>query len=201
MLLDTERLCLEVETRLCAMHGLEYTTQDRAHVLGLDVRHACAWLARRFGLPRTAIASLERLYEDLLCAAIEREAAPLPGAMELVAALRAAGLPLGVASNSRRRVVELALRVAGMHESFGAIVAADDVESPKPAPDAYLLACHLLDIPPTSALALEDSKVGMRAALTAGLDCWLVIGHSSATAYQGEPAEIEVRLLGDLLAA
>ena len=49
------------------------------------------------------------------------------------------------------------------------MVTADDVPRPKPAPDAYFEACRRLGITPSTAVALEDSSVGISAARLAGL--------------------------------
>jgi len=52
---------------------------------------------------------------------------------------------------------------------FDVIVCGEDVEHKKPAPDAYLKAVRLLDIPPRSCLAIEDSRNGLVAASRAGV--------------------------------
>ena len=41
----------------------------------------------------------------------------------------------------------------------------------KPAPDIYLLTLSRLACPPENALAVEDSRHGMQAAIAAGLRC------------------------------
>jgi HAD superfamily hydrolase (TIGR01509 family) len=95
---------------------------------------------------------------------------PREGALELVDALRAAGVPLAVASNSRREFVEHVLAGAGLlNGRFDAVVTADDVAEPKPAPDLYLAACAALGAAPGRSAALEDSPVGVASALAAGL--------------------------------
>ncbi|WP_307021257.1 HAD family hydrolase [Streptomyces canus] len=48
-------------------------------------------------------------------------------------------------------------------------VSGDDVATPKPHPACYLAACAALGIEPGSALAVEDSPVGARAAHAAGM--------------------------------
>ena len=172
VLLDTERLCSEVEATLCAEQGLEYGPREQSAVLGLDAYRACLYYVGRFGLPDSAAAGLEQRYEHMLLAAIRRDAVPMPGATELIARLAAAGVALGVASNSRRAVVGVAMEIAGIAASFGAIVSADDVELPKPAPDPYARACAQLAAQPWTTLAIEDSSVGAHSALAAGLDCY-----------------------------
>jgi HAD superfamily hydrolase (TIGR01509 family) len=100
---------------------------------------------------------------------VRRDAPALPGAVELVGALRGAGVPVGVASNSPHVLVDASLRSAGLHEAFAAVVSAQDVARGKPAPDVYLEACRRLDADPAQSVALEDSPTGVEAARAAGL--------------------------------
>ena len=94
---------------------------------------------------------------------------PRPGALELLAALREAGRPVGLASNSSREFVERVLSVAGLlNGHFDLIVTADEVEHPKPAPDLYLAACAGLGAAPERAAALEDSQTGVTSARSRG---------------------------------
>jgi beta-phosphoglucomutase-like phosphatase (HAD superfamily) len=52
------------------------------------------------------------------------------------------------------------------------MVCADgDVRRAKPDPHLYLAALELLDVPATSAFAIEDSPNGIRAAKAAGVPC------------------------------
>jgi len=103
-----------------------------------------------------------------VAAVISSRAEPMPGAAELVSALRG-HLPLAVVSNSERRLVELSLGRAGLTGVFEVIVAGEDVANGKPAPDLYLRACELMGADPSTTLAFEDSLVGVNSAKAAGL--------------------------------
>ena len=85
-----------------------------------------------------------------------------------------ADLKLGVASNSFKVYVEIALRALGIFDIYKCILSADDVEQAKPAPDIYLLAAHCLGVAPENCLVLEDSPHGMIAALDAGMSCAVI---------------------------
>jgi beta-phosphoglucomutase-like phosphatase (HAD superfamily) len=74
-----------------------------------------------------------------------------------------------VASNSLRRLVDLALSGSGLAEAFDAVIAGDEVPNPKPAPDIYLEACRRLGASPDRTVAIEDSPTGAAAARAAGL--------------------------------
>jgi HAD superfamily hydrolase (TIGR01509 family) len=115
----------------------------------------------------------EELVDELHDLVMEEAAAGVrarPGALEILRAVRTAGVPIGLASNSSREFVELVVSVSELPEDqFDVVVTADDVEAPKPAPDLYLAACAALDAAPGRAAALEDSPPGVAAARAAGM--------------------------------
>ena len=58
------------------------------------------------------------------------------------------GKPLAVASGGHRRVVMNTLRALGIDHLFQAIVASEDYQRGKPAPDPFLEAALRLGVPP-----------------------------------------------------
>lgn len=179
VLLDTAPLWARAEGRLWAAHGMRPTDNDAFATRGVPAIEACRHYARRFGLPDAAAAILESELLRYMARELDGPIDAMPGAAELVARLRLL-VPLAVASNSRRAVVERAIARAGLAEAFGAIVTADDVARPKPAPDLYRLSCDRLGVPPADSLAIEDAPVGAEAALSAGLACYLLSAHPAA---------------------
>jgi beta-phosphoglucomutase-like phosphatase (HAD superfamily) len=77
--------------------------------------------------------------------------------------------PLGIASGSLRREIELMLGGAGLATAFRFIVSADDTDLSKPAPDPYLLAVERHALPAAACVAIEDSHQGLESARAAGL--------------------------------
>lgn len=169
LLLDTETLWHEAEVELFARHGGEFTWDDKMTVIGTSYEFTAEYFADRLGRPRSDGPALVREMIELMHALVRRAVDARPGAVELVARLRADDVPLGLASNSPRFLVDDALATAGLADAFDTIVTSDDVEHAKPAPDIYLLACDRLGVAPADALALEDSASGVTAAKAAGL--------------------------------
>lgn len=97
------------------------------------------------------------------------QACALPGIQELMQSARDRQLRIGVASNSENGWVEGGLRRLGLRDYVEVVVTRDMVLNPKPAPDIYLKAVQTLHVESTSAVALEDSEPGCRAAKRAGL--------------------------------
>jgi HAD superfamily hydrolase (TIGR01509 family) len=95
----------------------------------------------------------------------------LPGAVELIEALAARGVPLAIASGARRVEIEHLLDARGLKDRFRGIVSADDVVNFKPHPEPYLRARALLHATETAdgVVAFEDSPAGMASARAADL--------------------------------
>jgi HAD superfamily hydrolase (TIGR01509 family) len=170
LLLDTEVLWQRAEAELFRRHGAAYTIADALAVMGTSFDVTARYFAERLGEPAERGAALVDELRVLMLAELRRDVAGRPGAVELVERLRNR-VPLALASNSSRNLVDAAMLTAGLTDAFDAIVTADDVQHPKPAPDLYLLACERLGVAPGEALALEDTAPGIAAAKAAGLTC------------------------------
>lgn len=79
-------------------------------------------------------------------------------------------IPMAVATGSPRWMAEKILGALEIRDWFGAVVGADDVANPKPAPDTYLKAAELIGVAPERCHAFEDTEPGMQAARNAGME-------------------------------
>ena len=168
VLLDSEAAWTRAETRLFARYERTYGPEEKRLLIGGSLEETAGELERLLDRPGTSDGLLRELLE-LAAEEFAGPVEPMPGAFELVGELRRAGHPMAVASNSQRRLVDLALAGSGLGEVFDVVVAGDEVANPKPAPDLYLEACRRLDTPPDQAVAIEDSPRGAAAARAAGL--------------------------------
>jgi HAD superfamily hydrolase (TIGR01509 family) len=148
-------------------------------------------------------ADAEGLVEDIADRLIDDEIRLIDGADSVVRRLAQRGIPLAVASNSSRRLVEHMLRAVQLAGMFaGRIATRDDVAMPKPAPDVYHYAARLLDTRSGNCLAIEDSPVGVAAARAASMR---VIGFQPRSSFvpQGQlidaGASLVIKSLGEVL--
>jgi HAD superfamily hydrolase (TIGR01509 family) len=169
LLLDTEQAWTRAESVLFERHGSTFTAEHKRELIGTSAAESAARLQRMLGLPGRGAALTDELHE-LVMEELLAGVAPRPGALELLAAVRAAGIPVGLASNSARAFVDRALAVAQLADGhFDVVLSAQDVTRPKPAPDLYLAACAALGAAPERAAALEDSATGVASARAAGM--------------------------------
>ena len=97
---------------------------------------------------------------------------PRPGVVRLIKELHAAGLRLAIATTTTPENVEVLLRTTLKElppNTFEVIGAGDIVPAKKPAPDIYQWVLREMKLSPAAAIAIEDSRNGVRSALGAGL--------------------------------
>ncbi len=166
LMLDTEPIWTRAEELLFASYDVAFTMDHKRYLLGSSPAVAARKLEELIGRPGAGL--IDELYA-LTIAGFADGVAPLPGALELIAALRAADVPVGLVSNSRREFVDAALEAAGLTGTFAVTVVGEEVAEPKPAPDAYLAGAAALGADPARCVALEDSPTGLAAARAAGM--------------------------------
>lgn len=95
-----------------------------------------------------------------------------PGFFSLLELIQQRNLPFCLATNSRRLQALRCLKLAGLENVFSHVIARDDVVAGKPAPDLFLKAAEVLGQPVANCLVLEDSAIGIAAAVAAGACCY-----------------------------
>lgn len=122
---------------------------------------------------------------------------PMPGAVEWLEQLQAAGMACAVVSSSSHHWVDGWLDRLGLARFFRTTVCRGDAPAIKPAPDLYLCAAARLGYKPAECLVIEDSLNGVRAAEAAGMEVWAVpnrvtaaLDFSSAARVAGDLGEL-----------
>ncbi len=196
LLVDSEPCWTIAETELFARHGLEFGPQYKARLIGTSLQDGAGVMAEIFGQPENASIIASELLV-MVTEVIRSTAEAMPGAAELVELVSCA-VPVAVASNSPRALLNATLERGGFDGIFPVSIAGDEVREPKPAPDMYRVACERLGSPPETILAFEDSITGARSAQAAGVR---VVGVPTLTHNAPFPADVLVASLldGDLL--
>jgi beta-phosphoglucomutase len=97
----------------------------------------------------------------------------LPGALDALDAVRAAGLKTGLASVSRNAMT--VLQRLGITGRFDTVVDAAIVQRGKPDPEIFLRAAAQLGVPAAACLGVEDAVAGVQAIKAAGM-CAVGVG-------------------------
>lgn len=197
---DDEGLHFEAFREVLAPRGIAL---DRARydeeLLGLDDAGVARHLFPAAGAEEHArfLADKSAAYDTLTAGGVPA----FPGAVALVGALAARGVPLAVVSGALRHEIERILAAHGILDRFRIVVAAEDVRRCKPDPEGYLLGFEMLRAQGLVAAAercvvIEDSPAGIEAALGAGMRV-VGVAHSAPLA-ELHRAHLRVPRIADL---
>ena len=166
VLIDSEIIFGRV-LRECLIDAAFPITMDEAMALGFGKNRITltAAIETRFG--RTLPDRFFDTFRAQVDVAFERELTAIPGIEELLAGLRALRC---VASNSHIDRVRHALAVTRLLQLFEPhVFSASQVARGKPAPDLFLFAARQFDVSRERCIVVEDSTVGVAAAVAAGM--------------------------------
>ncbi|MBC6467608.1 HAD family phosphatase [Actinomadura alba] len=193
LLIDSERLWLEVEAEVMAWLGGNWGPEHQERLVGGSLTRTVSYMLSLSG-PVAPPDEVGRRLLDGMTERLRTEVPMLPGAKALLGEVRDAGLPSALVSSTHRRVMEHALDGIG-REHFTVTVAGDEVSSNKPHPEPYLTAARLLGVAAERCVALEDSLSGITAAEAAGCASVAV---PSVVAIPPAPGRLVVESLSDL---
>ncbi|MEV5327717.1 HAD family phosphatase [Nonomuraea sp. NPDC052634] len=166
LLVDSERVWLEIETGVMARLGAAWTPEHQANLVGGSMERTVDYMLAVSGAD-VPPESIRAWMTDGMVARLQDGVPVMPGASELLDALRDEGVPVGLVTSSVRPIADAVLKSVG-RERFDLVVTADDVTRTKPDPEPYLTAARRLGVEPARCVVLEDSPNGVAAATAAG---------------------------------
>jgi HAD superfamily hydrolase (TIGR01509 family) len=191
VLTDSEPAFFAAVNDVLARYGAATDLDEYARFIGSATPAMWAGMIALKQLPVTLDETISQ-YEAPLMRRLRETRPALPGARELLAKLRARGVPIALCTASYRRWVDVILPAAGIDTAFDAYATADVVRATKPDPEPYLLAASQLGVPPAECLAIEDSVNGLTSALGANMHViQLRATHTAAPPHPGVAQIIE----------
>ncbi|MAY75682.1 MAG: hypothetical protein CMJ31_13390 [Phycisphaerae bacterium] len=207
VLVDTEPLTLDAMRRWIASCGLDLSYDEVANrYKGTHLSVIQPAVEAEIGRP---IDDFVDGYRSLMFKAFEAGVEPIPGVVETLDALDAAGIAMCVASNGPHVKMDASMAASGLADRFGGlkrdggerIFSADDIATPKPAPDLFLHAAEAMGVAPDRCVVVEDSPSGIVAARAAGMRCVAYVDVTPIEALRAEGPDLIIESMADLPAA
>lgn len=175
VLIDSEVISANMLIAELRAYGVEMTLEFVSkYFLGRSYPVVLSEVRERFGVALPP--EFEAGYRARLLSAFQRDLRIMPGVVEAIARL---GVPYCMATSSSPERVETSLALVGLTTTFaGRVFTASRVARGKPAPDLFYLAAAEMGVPPERCLVIEDSLIGVRAGLAAGMQVWRFVGGS-----------------------
>lgn len=166
VLVDSETLSAGVLMAMMRAEGFPISQETfRSDFLGRSFAAAAARAAERFGKPLPD--DFEARYRSILLDRLKADLRPMP---DVVLLLKGMSAPFCLATSSSPQRLAVSLAAAGLDGFFaGRCFTASEVKAGKPAPDLFLHAARSMGAEPSRCLVVEDSELGVRAGLAAGM--------------------------------
>lgn len=176
VLVDSERLMNQVFAEMLREIGLPYTAAETTRrFMGRSMQSCMQLIESELG--HAAPADFVTVLDERASAVFTRELQVVDGVEAVLDALDAARIEYAVASSGSHEKMAMTLGITGLLPRLaGRITSATEVLAGKPAPDVFLLAASRLGLPPAGCIVIEDSLLGVEAALAAGMR---VIGYAA----------------------
>jgi HAD superfamily hydrolase (TIGR01509 family) len=173
-LVETEQYWGEAMAALAARLGGRMSEAARERTVGTSMAVSMRILHDDLGLRRSRrqLEADGRWVEDETARLMADGVSWRPGAQQLIAAVRDAGLATALVTTTPRRLADLVLAQIGETApgvpAFDVTVCGDEVPARKPDPAPYLQAMTALGVRPEECVVIEDSQAGVAAGLAAG---------------------------------
>lgn len=178
VLIDSEIIAARAQSRALAEHGIAITPEEAAHRFA-GIPDADMWQTLQAENACSLPEGFARQYADRLENTFRQELRALPRVHETLAALRARGLDICVASSSTPPKLEAALRLVGLWDEFAPnVFSTAQVAKGKPAPDVFLFAARQMRAAVLDCVVVEDSVPGVCAARAARMRAVGFVGAS-----------------------
>jgi beta-phosphoglucomutase len=173
VLVDTARYHFLAWKRLSDKLGIQFTQEDNERLKGVS-RMASLEIILEIG-NRNIDENLKIEYATLknnwYVEYISRMTPDeiLPGCLEFIRELRAAGICVAIGSASKN--TPMILERVGIKQLFDAVADGNIVSKAKPDPEVFIKAAEMIGVKPGNCVVFEDAVAGVRAALNAGMMC------------------------------
>lgn len=171
LLIDTEPIWRQAEIEVFNSVGLHLTEEQCLETMGVRVAEVVAIWYHRHPWEGPSIQEITDRIESAVVSHVMAEGEAKPGVYSALATVRAAGLPIAIASSSSIRLIRAVVQRLKIGQYIDVACSGDAEPEGKPHPGVYLTTARKLGVAPESCLALEDSPNGVLSAKAAGMTC------------------------------
>ncbi len=172
ILVDTEMLYYRASREVFAKIGVELTIE--MYIQNFLIRSKGMWhLAEKKGLSHDQITALRNERNSIYGSLLSEELRIIAGVKETLNEL-SGKYKMGVVTSSRGDHFKIIHEKSGLMKYFDFVITSDDYKEPKPDPEPYLMAVEKSGFKKEECAAVEDSERGLKAALAAGIKCYVI---------------------------
>lgn len=163
VLFNTEKVYLDVWTRVCEKYGYKMTKEIYCKVIATGRENVKRVFKEEFG-NNIPIEEMYKEKDEILAKELKKHVPIKEGAYELLKHLKNKKYKLALATSASKERMEKQLKKADFMNLFDEVVCRDEVKETKPNPEIFLKAAKKLGIESKECIVIEDSLAGVKAA-------------------------------------
>lgn len=167
IIFDSEEIHYETEAETMQSVGIPVTIDEIRQYSGVRLEEEFLDIAQKYN-KQIDMPNVIKIRDEILRKKMGKGFPVVPHTSEVIKDL-STQYDLAVASSGERRFIDTELTQAHLSGYFKAFVYGEDIENPKPNPDAYLKAAKLLGHSPSECVGIEDSPSGFQAVKSANM--------------------------------
>ncbi len=168
VLIDSEALHLYDFRVFLQKHNQNLTNDELSEFVGLDAKTFIGHL-QEIWKPVSLLPSIEEIKEGCKYPSDSFQDMLVPHVRFILSHLKKNNIKIAIASSSPYNIIYKMLSINDIDSYFDVIVSGNDVQAKKPSPDIYFETLKRLELPSNDCIVIEDSLVGIQAAINAGL--------------------------------
>lgn len=168
VLIDSEALHLYDFRVFLQKHNQNLTNEELSEFVGLDAKTFIGHL-QEIWKPVSLLPSIEEIKEGCKYPSDSFQDMLVPHVRFILSHLKKNNIKIAIASSSPYNIIYKMLSINDIDSYFDVIVSGNDVQAKKPSPDIYFETLKRLELPSNDCIVIEDSLVGIQAAINAGL--------------------------------
>jgi len=173
VLIDSEDTHAKSTVKAFGDFGIELTADELKSIVGASPVDYMPIFAEKYNISTARLSELKifkkKIYYEIL------QSAPIfHKTIELLKKLHEKKLPIALCTQGSKQNTEITLDLIAVQDYFNCIVTREDCTRRKPDPEPYLTTAMKLGLEPEDCLVIEDSEVGLKSALSAGMKCIVI---------------------------
>ena len=169
VLIDAKDWHYEALNKALNLANIEISKKDHLNIYdGLPTQKKLDILSERYGLDKSLHSTIQKLKQQYTVELIHRRCKPTTYHLKALEKLKKEGYKMAVCSNSIRETINIMMHQSKLEDFFEFYISNQDVKQGKPHPEMYHKAIKKLKLTPKECLIIEDSEIGIKAAIDSG---------------------------------
>lgn len=183
-LLDSNKMWRSLTTNFLNRHKITFTEEIAQELTTMSIYKSAAYLRHTLKVNLTEEEIIRELEQEII-EGYTKDVELKDGALEYLSYLKEKDIPMGLATATNDKFVDLIMERFGIGKYFDFVATVDNIGILKNDPKFYIEAAKKFPLPPSETTIFDDAPYAIEAAVEAGLRVYAVYDQVNGSFYEG----------------